>query len=814
MFNRTATMGLRVNAAVALTLLIFLFDTITPLGYADWAFYLLPLLAARRSRHLLYFPAIMTLFLALGYFLSPPGGDPVRAAINRALETVVLWLVAFLLLAMERKQKELEKSYFELEERVRTRTGELTKANTVLQTEIAERSRIEGELKRSLSLHEATIEATADGILVVDTEGRIVSFNNIFLQLWKIPDSIIAARDDDQALELVLDQLKDPEAFLARVREVYAHPDSESFDTLWFKDARVFERYSKPQKVGGATVGRVWSFRDVTERKRAEGALRESEERFRQMADTAPVMIWMSDIDSLCTFFNKPWIDFTGRRLEDQVGWGWANGVHPDDRERCKDIYLAAFQARNKFEVEYRLRRANGEYRWVFDTGIPRFTQQGKFIGYIGSCFDITERKNAEEAVKQSEWRLDFASSVANEAIWDWEVVTNRIARNKIYARNFGLPGDGEDQVEWWKNRIHPADRDRVLDAFHDMFIGKREELSVEYRFLLKNGNWAEVHDRARVILDRHGAVSRIVGAMQDITARKDAENRIKESETNLRTILDSVYDAVFIHDMIGGVIEVNKKMLELYQVDREQALRCMVREDFSSQDNPTVNLPDMWKRVLLGENLVFEWKARRPNDGSVFDAEVFLTRINFRAQDAILAHVRDVTARKQNDRQLRKAKELSDALNTINTVIHSTLEFDTIMRKVIVEAAKAMEIDASSIGIFRDGQFVIQYVYHLPESAVGMQVEAEQMKGVRYAMSVRDVVTFNDAYHDERISIELARRYGIRSAMVAPLISKGIVTGALSFYCLSPFSFQDIHQETVRLAFAGARKCPSLRRT
>jgi PAS domain S-box-containing protein len=142
---------------------------------------------------------------------------------------------------------------------------------------------------------------------------------------------------------------------------------------------------------------------DITERKRAEEALRESESRFRIMADTAPTLIWMSGLDKLCTYFNQVWLDYTGRTMEQELGNGWTDGVHQEDFDLCRKTYAEAFDRREPFQMEYRLRKADGQYGWVFDKGVPRYFPSGEFAGYIGTCIDMTERKWAEAALQASD---------------------------------------------------------------------------------------------------------------------------------------------------------------------------------------------------------------------------------------------------------------------------------------------------------------------------------------------------------------------------------------------------------------------------
>jgi PAS domain S-box-containing protein len=135
----------------------------------------------------------------------------------------------------------------------------------------------------------------------------------------------------------------------------------------------------------------------IHQKRDIERSLRESEERFRVMADTAPVLLWIAGTDKLCEFFNRGWLDFTGRTMKQELGYGWAEGVHRNDVWHCQEIYESCFDARQSFEIEYRLRRYDGEYRWVLDRGVPRYAADGTFVGYIGCAIDITDRKQAEE---------------------------------------------------------------------------------------------------------------------------------------------------------------------------------------------------------------------------------------------------------------------------------------------------------------------------------------------------------------------------------------------------------------------------------
>ncbi|HYX52067.1 MAG TPA: PAS domain S-box protein, partial [Candidatus Limnocylindrales bacterium] len=171
-------------------------------------------------------------------------------------------------------------------------------------------------------------------------------------------------------------------------------------------------------------------------------ALRESEKRFRVIANAAPVMIWISGTDKLCNYFNDPWLKFTGRTLEAETGNGWADGVHPDDISSCMQTYLGAFDGRESFQMQYRLRRHDGQYRWVLHNGVPRFSDDGYFAGYFGSCIDITDSKLAEKALAEMGHKLIEAEE--NERRWIARELHDDI-NQRIAALAFELERWGED---------------------------------------------------------------------------------------------------------------------------------------------------------------------------------------------------------------------------------------------------------------------------------------------------------------------------------------------------------------------------------
>jgi PAS domain S-box-containing protein len=268
-----------------------------------------------------------------------------------------------------------------------------------------------------------------------------------------------------------------------------------------------------------------------------ERALQESEQHFRTLANGGSALIWTSGLDKLCNYFNEPWLKFTGRTLEQEFGNGWTEGVHPDDFDRCLQTYVAAFDRHEPFEMEYRLRAASGEYRWILDMGNPRYDVDGNFLGYIGFCYDIAERKQAEKDIFDLAERYRLANKATNDVIWDWDVIQDTQRWNEAGTAVFGWTEivQGPVNAHWWVERVHPDDAERVHESF--FHVVNNPELDVwqdEYRFRKADGAYAEVMDRGCVLRDECGKAFRMIGAMQDITERKQAELEIRSLNANL----------------------------------------------------------------------------------------------------------------------------------------------------------------------------------------------------------------------------------------------------------------------------------------
>ena len=303
---------------------------------------------------------------------------------------------------------------------------------------------------------------------------------------------------------------------------------------------------------------------DITERRAAQEALQESEQRFRLMANATPVLLWVSDPDGRCMWFNASWLNFVGRPLELETGDGWTANVHPEDLDRRRATYADAANARRPFSVEYRLRRHDGEYRWILDNGTPRYAPDGSFVGYIGSCLDLTERLSAEQALRQSQ-----AESERQRRVYE-AILTNTpdlayvfdLEHRFIYA-NEGLlamwgrtfeEAIGKTCLELGYEPWHAAMHDREIDQV----VATRQPVRGEVPFTGTFGR--RIYDYIFVpVLGATGEVEAIAGTTRDVTERRNAEvereallasERAARADAERASIIKEEFLAMLSHEL------------------------------------------------------------------------------------------------------------------------------------------------------------------------------------------------------------------------------------------------------------------------
>lgn len=268
---------------------------------------------------------------------------------------------------------------------------------------------------------------------------------------------------------------------------------------------------------------------DITDRKRVEEARRESEERFRYLANAAPVLIWVSAPNGKHVWFNKPWLNFTGRTIKQEFGDGWTEGIYPGDLERCLETYTVSFESQTSFSMEYRLRRHDGEYRWIIDNGVPSFAPGGEFEGFIGSCMDITERKQAETVAE----RYRLLSSKARDVIFFLQTDGKIVEANQAAVETYGY-----DHAALLQMNLRDLRSPETLPLVENQLAeAKTSGIQFETNHVRRDGTIFPVEVSATGA--EVGGERLLISIVRDITDRQKAEQAIRQSAKQLALVAD-----------------------------------------------------------------------------------------------------------------------------------------------------------------------------------------------------------------------------------------------------------------------------------
>ncbi|MEI8273532.1 MAG: PAS domain S-box protein [Paludibacter sp.] len=410
--------------------------------------------------------------------------------------------------------------------------------------EISERKKREMEYTQKDLEYIDLFENAPIGYHEIDLEGRIVRMNQTELNMLgytfeELKGQFVWELSADKAfsIKVIKEKLKNHQISSTPFERDFVRKDGTKISIL-IMDKII---YSDNADV----IGLRSSIQDNTQRKQAERALVEKEAQYHALADNGMALIWTSDTNKLCTYFNKPWLKFTGRKLEQELGNGWAEGVHPADFDRCLETYLTAFDKREAFSMEYRLKHVSGEYRWLIDMGTPNYNSLGEFTGYIGQCFDIQDIKNSENEVL----RVNKHFQAIIEKSPDGFVLLNSNGMFQ-YASPSALKMFGyelDELISMHPNELtHPDDLAMVLGHLTKMFEDSTYVPIIEYRFKRKNGDWLWIESTfSNLLADQNMEV--ILINFRNINDRKIAEEKILKNKELLNILLKN--NSVLIED-------------------------------------------------------------------------------------------------------------------------------------------------------------------------------------------------------------------------------------------------------------------------
>ncbi|MBD2299276.1 PAS domain S-box protein [Nostoc sp. FACHB-190] len=531
--------------------------------------------------------------------------------------------------------------------------------------DITEQKQIEAALKESQRRYETLTEAAPVAIFRLDTTGQCLYVNDYWSKLTGRPTSEAIALgwleslhpEDRDCLWMQLSQ------GLWQIRQEgrYLHPDGS---ITWFYLQLLAE--SNPF---GNIISYIGTFTDITERKQAEEALKESESRYAHLTEAAPVGIFRMDAAGQCIYVNDRWSEMTGRPTQSALGLGWLAAIHPEDRDRLKQEWELTFDQetvdfREYYESEGRHLRPDGSISWFYVQGVPEIDSNGSVSGYIGTLTDISDRRQAEEALQDSEHRYATLAKAAPVAIFRLDAAGNCVYINDRWSEMTGRPtsaglGTG------WLDAIHPEDSDRILQKWFAADLAPNELFDNEGRHLLPDGSVKWFHCYVLAETNANGEVIGYIGTLTDITSRKQTEEQLHHLSERLTLALQSGKFGIWEYDFAEAKQIWDDQMYELYGLSPGE---------FSGTYDAWLNFlyPEDWDYMLASIQQAIDGKQEYNVEFRIIQpsgAIRFLKGYGILKRDAQGEPVRvigvnfDITDHKQAEQELIRNRDLREAI-------------------------------------------------------------------------------------------------------------------------------------------------------
>lgn len=640
--------------------------------------------------------------------------------------------------------------------------------------DITERKRAKDELRSKTAMLEAQANASLDGILVVNDRNERVLYNRKLVEIFAPSDEILACTDDSALLQYVTTLVRDPEAFIIRVADLYANPQSIWRDKLDLRDGRVLERYTAPvQGQDGTHYGRIWTFRDITPNKTADHALRLSEHRLRSLMQVAPLGIFRADAQGRCTYVNEYWSVISGFSGEAALGLGWLDTLYPPHRKLALRAFRSGLRSGKDFAEEFCFRQGDKASVWFLMRAAAEYSPDGDFLGFVGALIDISARRKTEDDLRNSREQLREVIDLVPHFIFAKDADGRFLLANKALAEAYGTTVD------------------RVI-GHRDADFTKAEGEAEHFREIdlkaMNSGQTQIVPDEP--ITDASGRLRRlstikvpfrfsgtdapaVLGVAVDITEQKLAEEALFNESLRRRMLMEYSNDGIVIVGQDHRIVESNQRFAEMLGYEREEVVGLYTWDYEAVLDERSIREKfDQLENV----NLVVETKHRR-KDGSVFDVEVSLGGAVVSGQALIFAVCRDTTLRREYLATLYHAKEAAEVANKAKSVFLANMSHEIRtplngllgMLQLIQACDVSEEVNSYSIIALQSGKRLTNLLNDILDLS---RIEAGRMPLNEAPFGVEELVsslseTFCLQHRDSQVDLHIGREVGLPEVVV-----------------------------------------------
>ncbi len=536
--------------------------------------------------------------------------------------------------------------------------------------------------------------------------------------------------------------------------------------------------------------------RDVTQRKQAEQALRESEHLFSTITNASPALVWMAGTDSQCVYFNDPWLTFRGRQLHEELGNGWVEGVHPDDLVHCLNTYSTAFAARQPFSMEYRLRRYDGQYRWLVDNGIPRYATNGDFVGYIGTCLDISDRRQ-DEATRRLFFDLPFIGmGITSSTTNQWVQTNNCLCDILGYSQ-------AELQQMTWAELTHPDDLAADLTHFNRVLRGETDGYTFDKRFVRKDGATVYATMDVKCLRQDDGAIELFVATVQDITERRRAEQHLRDSEERFRATFEQAAVGIAHVAPDGTWLRVNQTLCTLVGYSHDEllglTLQAITHPDDLASDRGYI------REMLAGQRQRYTIEKRYlRQDQSIVRVQLTVSLVRDEQQPKyFIAVIQDITAAKQAEETLRHYAQRLQGLHTMDRAILAQFQPHGVARSALTQLCQLLNCRQGIVTLFdreaQQGEIIADIADDVLFPA-GTRLPLSDFVFAQRAnhSRIRRVKSIAQLKHPPLI-FQCFLATNLRSAITVPLLVNGNVIGEVTLADHRRDYFQADHEEVIQ---------------